>query len=131
MALFRGSGTINQISPKELCRLIREETGFDNPSVEGRERVHAEFLTFQVQFFFYDGGDSLQFHWAAAGTDATLEKVNKWNQEKRFSRAYLDEDGDPHLELDLDLEGGGTEDCVRRFIKISGASLMNFLTECA
>ncbi|MFC1660765.1 YbjN domain-containing protein [Gemmatimonadota bacterium] len=130
MALFGGSGTIKQISPKELCRIIKEETGFDNPKVESSEKVQAEFLTFRVQFYFYSGGESIQFHWAAAGTKATMEKVNKWNKEKRFSCAYLDEDGDPHLELDLDLEGGVTEEAVRRFIKVSGVSLMSFMTEC-
>jgi hypothetical protein len=130
MALFGNSDVITKISPKELCGYIKEETGFDNPKVESSEKVQAEFLTFKVQFYFYGGGDSIQFHWAAAGTSATLQKVNKWNKEKRFSCAYMDDEDDPHLELDLDLQGGVAPDQIRRFVKICGVSLLSFMSEC-
>lgn len=48
-----------------------------------------------------------------AGYDLTngisASKVNEWNRQKRFSKAYIDDDGDPFLELDvnLDFEGVG------------------------
>jgi hypothetical protein len=38
---------------------------------------------------------------------ATLEQINEWNQAQRFGRAYIDDEGDPILEMDLDLEDGG------------------------
>lgn len=37
----------------------------------------------------------------------TAEKLNLWNREKRFGRAYRDEAGDPILEMDLDLDFAG------------------------
>lgn len=43
-------------------------------------------------------------------TDAkstTLEQLNEWNKTKRFARAYRDNDGDPVLEMDLDLDFKG------------------------
>jgi hypothetical protein len=36
-----------------------------------------------------------------------LEKINEWNRDKRFGRAYLDKEDDPILEMDLDLDDGG------------------------
>ena len=41
----------------------------------------------------------------AKGT--TLDKLNQWNKEKRFARAYRDNEGDPVLEMDVDLDFGG------------------------
>lgn len=39
----------------------------------------------------------------------SIDAINEWNQTKRFSRAYLDEEGDPILEMDLLVDGGITE----------------------
>lgn len=41
----------------------------------------------------------------AKGT--TLDRINTWNQSKRFARAYLDDEGDPVLEMDMDLDFAG------------------------
>ena len=51
---------------------------------------------------------SLQFH---IGFKAQPEQqaVNRWNQENRYGRAFLDAEGDPILQYDIDLEGGATE----------------------
>ncbi len=50
-------------------------------------------------------------------TPPALKDINKWNMEKRFSRAYLDDEGDPVVESDLDLEGGVSLGAVREFIE--------------
>lgn len=39
--------------------------------------------------------------------DTTLEELNEWNSTKRFARAYRDDEGDPVLEMDLDLDFAG------------------------
>jgi len=38
-------------------------------------------------------------------------KINEWNREKRFTKAYIDDEGDPFMEMDvnLDFDGVGTE----------------------
>ena len=41
---------------------------------------------------------------------SVLDKINEWNRSKRFSRAYLDADGDAVVEMDLNLRGGVTRD---------------------
>ena len=67
--------------------------------------------TFQV--FFYNCTDhkacvTVQFH---AGYDVNealpLETLNAWNKSQRFGRAYLDQEDDPIVEMDVDLDDGG------------------------
>jgi hypothetical protein len=41
------------------------------------------------------------------GTSATINSINEWNKSKRFSRGYIDKDGDPLIEFDIDLDDGG------------------------
>lgn len=40
-------------------------------------------------------------------TRPSLEKINQWNRDKRFAKAYLDKENDPIIEMDVDLEDGG------------------------
>ncbi|WP_119168523.1 YbjN domain-containing protein [Algihabitans albus] len=41
-----------------------------------------------------------------------LETINAWNEDKRFSRAWRDDEDDPILEQDLDFAGGITRERV-------------------
>ena len=51
---------------------------------------------------------TIQFHAGYdLGTGISLEKINAWNSSQRFGRAYLDKEGDPILEMDVDLDDGG------------------------
>lgn len=67
--------------------------------------------TFQI--FFYNCTDhrqcaTVQFH---AGYDldksASFEVINDYNRSQRFGRAFIDKEGDPILEMDVDLDDGG------------------------
>jgi len=71
----------------------------------------ASGTTFQI--FFYNCTNhracaTVQFH---AGYDLKsspgLESINEWNRSQRFGRAYLDKEGDPIVEMDIDLDDGG------------------------
>ena len=64
----------------------------------------------------FNKGKNLQFY-ASFKKKATLGRVNDWNAGKRYTRAYIDKDGDPVLEADLDLEGGVSYGAVAEFFK--------------
>jgi hypothetical protein len=49
--------------------------------------------------------------------EATLQDLNRWNSTEQFSRSYLDDDGVPVLEADMNLAGGFTEAGVLSFLK--------------
>jgi hypothetical protein len=38
---------------------------------------------------------------------ATIETINEWNENNRFGRAYLGDDGIARIEMDVDLDDGG------------------------
>lgn len=44
--------------------------------------------------------------WANTGFKS-LDRINEYNANRRFSRAYLDDVGDPCVEMDLDLDFAG------------------------
>jgi hypothetical protein len=64
--------------------------------------------------------------YAAFDTEASLGVVNRWNIEKRFSKAHVDDEGDPVLESDLDLSPGVTLDTVQDFFRTFEASIILF-----
>lgn len=44
----------------------------------------------------------------AEGT--TFDVIDQWNETKRFASAYLDDEDDPFLQMDINTEGGITEE---------------------
>lgn len=52
---------------------------------------------------------SVQFRawWRSEGAH-TIEAMNQWNRDRRFSAAYLDGDNNATIEFDVNLEGGVT-----------------------
>jgi hypothetical protein len=56
-----------------------------------------------------------------------LKKVNEWNATKRFSRVYLDQDGDAVIEWDVDLEGGTTAGGIKESIRTYRLAVMAFV----
>ncbi len=71
----------------------------------------AEGYSFKV--YFYDCKDArckaLQF---SAGFDlktpTTASHINTWNRKNRYLKAYIDDDGDPYVQYDVNLNAGRT-----------------------
>lgn len=63
--------------------------------------------------YFYDCANTrckaLQF---SAGFDLktplSLDKSNEWNRENRYLKAYLDDEGDPYVQYDVNVNAGRT-----------------------
>ena len=100
-----------------------EDVGLSKDS-EGDPMVTATLDGVTYQVFMYDchGGSrctSIQF---TAGFDladgTTLATLNDWNRRTRFANAWRDDEDDPWLELDLDLEAGTTEAQVVEYIEL-------------
>lgn len=72
------------------------------------------------------GNNILLWSYVPGNGQVTMAKVNDWNKEKRFSRAYLDSDGDPNVEYDVDLDGGSTLGAVQEGIRTFGLVLQAF-----
>jgi hypothetical protein len=55
-----------------------------------------------------------------------LERINGWNARTRFARAFLDEDGDPALQLDIGLVGGVSADALKATLETWGSALETY-----
>lgn len=71
----------------------------------------------KFQVYFYECNSkprcqSIQFYsgWSVKGI--SLEKINEWDRTKRFGRAYLDQDIEPCVEMDVDLEHGANTEAI-------------------
>ncbi len=57
----------------------------------------------------------------------SLNRINDWNRTKKFSRAYMDMDGDAILESEISFEGGLTAKAITNFITTYLVSLLVFV----
>jgi hypothetical protein len=108
---------ISMITTEELRSIMKAE-GYETTFDKDGDVVW-KIEGFKSHVFVAKDGKAIQFHSSFSDGNATLKKVNEWNRTKRFSRTYLDDDGDPHLELDLDMDGG-----------VTVARLLDFLKTC-
>lgn len=76
--------------------------------------------SFKVLFYDCKSGRcaAIQF---TAGFDldkgTSLSKVNMWNREYRFGRAWLDDEMDPYIQYDVDFEIGATTEAIGNVIQ--------------
>ena len=109
--MSNGEQMVEAVSGEEMAAIMRDG-GFSPELTTDSQgdpliRFKVEGFRSRVLFYGVERGKSasLQF---AAGFEHPLpvEAVNEWNRTKRFGKVYLDPDGDPFIEFDLDLYGG-------------------------
>lgn len=80
-----------------------------DPQITGK----VEGITYQIYFRNCTDNkncEDLNFYLGFLDVKPTMEKINDWNMNKRFSRAYLDQDQDACIEMDLDMVKGISAD---------------------
>lgn len=102
----------------------------------GRDRLGDPMITsaldgsnFQVLFYDCESGRCAAIQFATAfdlESGLTLDRINSWNRQKRFGRAYLDDERDPFVEYDVDFEVGATTEAIGNAIEVWEAVLPNF-----
>lgn len=117
---------VAQLTARDVVRLSGEENFKASINERGDVKVDFPGLSRYAFVKLYRDGSSLQLYAYWVNTSATLRLVNTWNKEHRFSTAYLDDDGDPWLQSDIDLEGGVTEAQVRKWLQLGDASFRAF-----
>lgn len=74
----------------------------------------ASGIQFQIYFYGCTNGAACKFIqfskcWDKQGT-FPLETANKWNRDKNFGRASVDDEGDPCFDMTVNLSAGGVSD---------------------
>lgn len=62
-----------------------------------------------IYFYGCENGrncDDIQLRAAWSGPKVSLHQINQWNKDKRYGKAYLDDDNDPTLEISVNLKHG-------------------------
>lgn len=106
---------INARDPERVAEILRKE-GFQakaDPVKEGEGPIitsSAAGSIFGIYFYNCEAGkncQSVQFYAGFKKPKMDLAQINAWNRDKRFGRAYIDEDGDAAIEMDVNIEPGG------------------------
>ncbi len=123
------SEVIERLDGRQV-QTILGDLGFTGSEIDSDDDVIVNMQGYRVLILVgSDAGRSLMARFAVTGTGATLQTVNDWNRTKRYSRAYLDDEGDPILESDLDLEGGVDRKRVEDFFRTFNGTLTLFLRD--
>ena len=108
-----GADVVKMLQDKGYrAELTKDSTG--DPLIESS----ADGSNFSVYFYGCEGEpvrcDSIQFVAAfdVEGEGMTLQDANAWNRDHRFGRVYLDDENDPFLEMDVDVEYGFTTEAM-------------------
>lgn len=108
-------------------RAQEDEDGVGDPMV----RSATDGVNYNIYFYGCEGArcTSIQFGSAFDLTEPmALARVNEWNRDMRFGRAYLDDEMDPILEMDVDLERGATTEQLESVIDTWAAVVPAFKT---
>ena len=120
--LFAGSGAADTLNASNPWTVLVNMQGFGlvatlESDSSGDPKIESRVSDTKFSVYFYGCQDkkdctSIQF---SAGYDLgegiSAERVNEWNLKKRYAKAHIDDEGDPYLEMDLNLdyEGVGVE----------------------
>jgi hypothetical protein len=110
---------IVKLKPNDIASILRD-AGYRAEIVteNNRTRIRTGMGGYNVNVYIYgcdeDGAcASIQFSLGLTKSpNYTLSVANKWNQDKRFTKAYLDTGGNLFLEADVYFRGGIGRDVV-------------------
>ncbi len=122
---------MSTISSAQMKALLNAE-GFTDVTIDEDDDLIVRMNGYRV-LIIVSGNEysNIFIKFALAGTSASMKGINTWNKNARFTRAYLDDDGDPVLEMDIDLEGGITPDRIRDGIRTFSRAHASFLRDVA
>jgi hypothetical protein len=67
-----------------------------------------------------------QLYIAFGDIQVSTSKMNDWNTDHRFGRAYADSDRNPVLEADLDFAGGVTDGTIKAWINLFSVQITSY-----
>jgi hypothetical protein len=127
-AAFADSDTIyTKITPSHLVQLVERHGG---RAVDKGQNVVIWTLggTYAAALKISDSNENMMFLFFSSDLKLSPDQINKWNQEKAYSKAWIDDEGDTFLELDLDFAGGITEANIMAYLALCDISWKTFVS---
>lgn len=109
----------------QLLKIV-QDLGYGKAEIRKKGHVQFLFEGSKINLLTYDDGD-LQLHYGISGGKWSIPTINRWNKDKRLTRAYIDDDGDPNIESDLLMENGASSEQVTAFIKTFVTAKRHFM----
>jgi len=114
----------NGISGEEMVKILQEAgyraTLSKDDEVDPLIKSAVAGKDFNVVMYGCENGRCKSFQFLA-GFDldkgSTAEVMNDWNRNRRFASAYLDDENDPFLQMDLDVEKGSSTEQVAMYLE--------------
>jgi len=116
VAHAQAESLVDATDPERIVQLMRgfgsstlETDDYGDPLITGR----VEGSKYGIYFYGCEENRSckdIQFSAAWAGYDVSMHQINEWNKTKRYGKAYLDNDGDPAIEMSVNLTYGVSRD---------------------
>lgn len=82
---------------------VLEEDDVGDPMITGRLEGHKYLVLWEA---CDDECSVLRFQAGWSDTEATVDTVNTWNEESLFGKAFIDDEGDPVVEMTVNLDHG-------------------------
>lgn len=117
--------TGTQVSADELIDATKPEAilniakGFGSAKLskdsEGDPLITGRIRGTRYGIYFYgcdsEGADcdDIQFNAAWSNVKVSLEAINQWNAQKRYGKAFIDSEGDPVIQMTVNLDYGVSE----------------------
>ena len=102
--------------------VIKALNGLGYPAELGPEKLDEPYIIakaddVEVYVYFYDcqngrkcGSIMLSSVFDTTGIPVSTEKMNGWNEQRRFTRAYLDANGNAAIDMDVIMSGVGLDE---------------------
>lgn len=128
LGLALGQAVVKGLSPAEVEGVLKQ-AGLSYERVDAREfRLPMAGLEKVWLYLDYCQEERCGVLTLSAGFTLDgglgLEVLNAWNRDRRFSRAFLDEEGTAWVESDLDLTGGVSLGAVRAFLDLFAEEIL-------
>ncbi|MGL4319896.1 MAG: YbjN domain-containing protein [Paracoccaceae bacterium] len=129
-------GLLDASSPQAVADILQQEgyraaVGVDNvgdPKIDSS----AAGVDFSIYFYGCDNGKDCQSLQFSSGYDlergTSFQAMNDWNSTKRFGYAYLDNESDPFLNMDVNMSYGISPDNLRDTLAVWEQVLADFHT---
>jgi hypothetical protein len=89
----------------QLVNILRQ-AGYVDIEAEAADQIHFKRSGQVFYLNRYEDGDLVLYFGLTGFEHLRADDFNRWNREKRLTRAYLDDDGDAVLESDMLFDGG-------------------------
>jgi hypothetical protein len=117
--VFAQGNLTGMITGADAARVAQIASVYGPAEVSAEETDPGPVITAEIDGIYYsisflncdtpNGCSSLQLRaWWASSNAHSLEAMNTWNRDRRWSAAYLDRDNNATIEYDVNLAGGIT-----------------------